>query len=728
MKITTLKRRSTAALLASCLGVIALIGVACGGDDPAGGPSRAEFDRLDDQVETLEGIVQRLAGVIGMLPGTMMPPTTTPDPDPPAGGGDFLHATFDNSTEIQENIADGTTFFRIDQQQPLQGYGSVVALALERYYGIVPASELTLTGPGIVTQAQQASGAVPTRWFFNQQTDAGANTLNFEQVRERAGDLDFIAIQHAECAYDAFWCVVQEGITQAAEDTGVNVDIRAPLATESSNDVLAGLVNTARGESPDGILLTYTHPDNQAFRSAVEAAVDAGIPVVAYNAGNGRNEDGVGYLTVYNQDEEEAGRQAARRLIAAAEAADITPVGICINHEVGNTSTDARCDGFAEVFNANSDATLAGDDGVLQTSANATESVQTITEFFGSNDNVNVFLTLGPNSAHPFYTFYEERGLSSDNVVHGTFDTSNIINENIRNGNTEFGIDQQPFLQGYAAVTALYTNALFNVNPVASRSLTGPGFITTGNIDSIPADVAGYRNARGGDNADLEFGIIHHGASTNAWWVTMNDTIRLAAQNLGVEVDFLLPTVDEDAAMVRDNIVSAAARQFDGVATTISANNFGDPIEDLLDPNGDGDNSDGIPVVAFNAGNGPTEDEIGYRTYIGQTEYQAGYQGGQALAREVTRSGLENPLAICFNQTVGLANLDARCRGFTDAMNEANIPLAGDGVLNVGTEEVAATAAMSQWFAGNQNANIFFTLGPQVAASFYDFIEEVGLN
>jgi len=42
------------------------------------------------------------------------------------------------------------------------------------------------------------------------------------------GDLKFIAVQHAECAWDSFWCTVQAGIEQGAIDNGVNVEILAP--------------------------------------------------------------------------------------------------------------------------------------------------------------------------------------------------------------------------------------------------------------------------------------------------------------------------------------------------------------------------------------------------------------------------------------------------------------------------------------------------------------------
>ena len=41
-------------------------------------------------------------------------------------------------------------------------------------------------------------------------------------------ELDLIFVQHALCAWDSFWCVVEEGIEQAASDTKVSVAIWGP--------------------------------------------------------------------------------------------------------------------------------------------------------------------------------------------------------------------------------------------------------------------------------------------------------------------------------------------------------------------------------------------------------------------------------------------------------------------------------------------------------------------
>jgi hypothetical protein len=68
---------------------------------------------------------------------------------------------------------------------------------------------------------------------------------------------------------------------------------------------------------------------------------------------------------------------------------------------------------------------------------------------------VDIALTLGPNGATPFYAFLDAAGLGPDDVTHGTFDLNPEIVAAIENGTSMFGIDQQPFLQGYGAVMML---------------------------------------------------------------------------------------------------------------------------------------------------------------------------------------------------------------------------------------------------------------------------------
>lgn len=66
--------------------------------------------------------------------------------------GKIHFGTFDLGPEVLKAIKDGTIAFAIDQQQYLQGYLPVVALALHARYGLLPGGDV-LSGPGFVTKS-----------------------------------------------------------------------------------------------------------------------------------------------------------------------------------------------------------------------------------------------------------------------------------------------------------------------------------------------------------------------------------------------------------------------------------------------------------------------------------------------------------------------------------------------------------------------------------------------
>jgi len=363
------------------------------------------------------------------------------------------HGTFDLSPEINANITSGVTMFGIDQQPFLQGYGGITTLAMIVRYGILPALPVTATGPGFVDAAMLASTPDPE------------------------ADVKVIAVQHAECSWDSFWCVVQNGINTAAANMNVDVEILAP--DEFDLDKTASLIEQAVAAKPDAIMLTVT--DAVLFKEPIMKAIDAGIPVIAYNSGNGPIVDNIPYYTYLGQDEYQGGYLGGMRLIA-----DGGTRGVCINQQVGHAGLDKRCKGFVDAL------TEKGIEAeVLAITDDPAESTTIISDYYAANPTTDIFMTLGPNGANPFYVFLENEGLSG--VKHGTFDLSPEINANIASGVTMFGIDQQPFLQGYGGIQALNLLVRYGVVPALPVTPTGPGFVTLDNLSMVETLAGEYR-------------------------------------------------------------------------------------------------------------------------------------------------------------------------------------------------------------------------------------------
>lgn len=65
--------------------------------------------------------------------------------------GKIRFATFDLAPAVLEALEKRQMDFAIDQQQYLQGYLPIVFLTLYKRYGLLPANDVVLTGPGFVT-------------------------------------------------------------------------------------------------------------------------------------------------------------------------------------------------------------------------------------------------------------------------------------------------------------------------------------------------------------------------------------------------------------------------------------------------------------------------------------------------------------------------------------------------------------------------------------------------
>ncbi len=291
--------------------------------------------------------------------------------------------------------------------------------------------------------------------------------------------LDIYMVQHALCAWDSFWCVVEKGIADAAEDYGVNVTVLGPDAFDVQK--VAELIEQALAAQPDGLGVTVTDP--VLFKEPLTRAVEQGIPVVGYNTGRGPVVDDIPYLTHFGQDEYQGGYQGGLRLADAGGAK-----GVCINHQVGNTALDQRCQGFTDAL-----AERGLEAQVLSVTNDPAESQTIIDDFHTANPDIDIFLTLGPNGANPFYAFVEAAGLEAGSFVHGTFDLSPEIVARIKDGTTLFGIDQQPYLQGYLAVQWLVWVNRYGFTPPGPITPTGPGFVDAGNVALVEELAGTYR-------------------------------------------------------------------------------------------------------------------------------------------------------------------------------------------------------------------------------------------
>ena len=275
--------------------------------------------------------------------------------------------------------------------------------------------------------------------------------------------LDFAVVTHGSEG-DAFWSVVKNGAEAAGRDLGVQVT----YTSNGDPGAQAKLIDNAVAQGKTGLVVSMANPD--ALKASVEAAVDAGIPVITINSGADRSKE-FGALAHVGQEEDIAGRAAGERLKEAGK----TKI-LCVIHEAGNSGLNDRCDGAREGF--------GGAVENLQVDiANPTDIEARIRGALQTDPDIDGVLTLSSQVADRAVT--AAQGAGSDAEI-ATFDLNTGVVTAIQDGSVLFAVDQQQYQQGYLPIMMLKLYRQ-NGNTLGGGQgvLTGPGFVDESNADLV---------------------------------------------------------------------------------------------------------------------------------------------------------------------------------------------------------------------------------------------------
>ncbi|MCU1543231.1 MAG: sugar transporter substrate-binding protein [Microbacteriaceae bacterium] len=276
-------------------------------------------------------------------------------------------------------------------------------------------------------------------------------------------DLTYAVVTHSGPG-DAFWDRVKSGAEKAGSDYGVTVTYNS----DSDPAKQSQLIDNAVAQSVDGIVVSMANPDG--VEASVKRAVEAGIPVVTINSGIERSAE-FGAITHVGQSETVAGEAVGSRL-----ADEGLKKALCVIQEAGNVGLEERCKSAASTFGGPMENLQV--DGT-----NDSEVKATIKSKLQADSTIDTVLTLGGQYAIDAVGAVEESG-SSAKVA--TFDLSDDVVADVEAGTILFAVDQQPYVQGFIGVTALYLrstngNDLGGGQPVFS----GPAFVTKDNAAQV---------------------------------------------------------------------------------------------------------------------------------------------------------------------------------------------------------------------------------------------------
>jgi simple sugar transport system substrate-binding protein len=294
-------------------------------------------------------------------------------------------------------------------------------------------------------------------------TGQDTNTSTGSDGGTKKVDLTYAVVTHSGPG-DAFWDRVKSGAEKAGADYGATITYNSdPDPAKQSQ-----LIDNAIAQNVDGIVVSMANPDG--VEASVKRAVAAGIPVVTINSGIERSAE-FGAITHVGQSESVAGEAVGTKLADAG-----LKKALCVIQEAGNVGLEERCKAAASTF--------GGDMENLQVDGtNDAEVKSTIKSKLQSDTSIDTVLTLGGQYAIDAVGAVEE---SSSSAKVATFDLSDDVVSDVEAGSILFAVDQQPYVQGFVGVTALYLrstngNDLGGGQPVYS----GPAFVTKDNAAQV---------------------------------------------------------------------------------------------------------------------------------------------------------------------------------------------------------------------------------------------------
>jgi len=245
--------------------------------------------------------------------------------------------------------------------------------------------------------------------------------------------------------------------------------------TGSENSITSEMVNamnTAINAKVDGIAVCITDPT--AFDDPVARALDAGIPVVAYNADAppGSKNRRMAYL---GQDLFVSGQRLGQRIVSLVKSGPV--VGFIATP--GQLNIQPRIDGAKAAIQA-SGAPIQFE--AVATGAQVNDELQRIEAYYLGHKDLKGMFAVDAGSTQGVAQIMQKYNLAQAGVHAGGYDLLDTTLDLINKGHLDFTIDQQPYLQGFLPTIQLFLYKLSGGLQQPADTNTGLLFVTKQNV------------------------------------------------------------------------------------------------------------------------------------------------------------------------------------------------------------------------------------------------------
>lgn len=275
---------------------------------------------------------------------------------------------------------------------------------------------------------------------------------------------------------DPFWSIVKRGAEDAGkvvEAQGGSVTWLGPQNYDNLGVDAAELIRQAIDQGATAIVGPDWVPE--AMDPAFKAVVDAGIPLVIYNAGGIEAADRLGAMNYVGAVDYKAGVAGGEYLGKAGGKS-----GVCVNSLPGAANIEAYCKGFGDGLTS---AGAKSDVLPLPATAegNVTAVAQAVKAYLLQHDDVDSVFTTANLDAVGAVQGIAQAGKTGKVKVCGVNFDEAILGQ-IDAGTQACAIDQQGYQQGFYAVSILNGYVNYGLSIPTREILTGPGVVDATNI------------------------------------------------------------------------------------------------------------------------------------------------------------------------------------------------------------------------------------------------------
>ena len=269
-----------------------------------------------------------------------------------------------------------------------------------------------------------------------------------------------------------FFTPTQYGASDASKLLGTSYQW-----TGSQNAIVAEMVNavnTGVSGKADGLAVAVV--DKDAFRSPIDAALEAGIPVVSYNADGARDDPGSNRLAYIGQGLYDSGYALGQRALTKLDSGDVA----AFIATPGQLNIQPRIDGAQQAFK---DSGKPVRFTAVSTNADVTKGLSIIDAYAQGHANLAGMLAVDAGSTQAVGATVAKYKMRDKGLkVAGGFDLVPETLASIKSGDLDYTIDQQPYLQGFLPVIALYLYNLSGGLVSPTDTNTSLSFVTKTNV------------------------------------------------------------------------------------------------------------------------------------------------------------------------------------------------------------------------------------------------------